>query len=222
MDKAKAFLSMAFLAIALELVLIPVCAGDGINTVYVSNYFISMGETFNVSIDLTASADTPVKGWEFKLRYDPTILRANSVTNGKFFGEKEEFYINGVINNTAGTLINIYSVDLNHTMETDDGTLAIISFTVIGEGESYLELYDVGICNETNYVPRQVVNGSASFRPQWDLNQDRICNLLDCQRMAMKYGQRQRAPFNAEDLDKDGLVSIKDFVMLAKHYGETY
>ena len=211
------------LVLGIALLTLTVMGDQNINTVYCGNYFVgNIGESVVATIDCTAYPDLPVKGWELKVRFDPDVVQAVSVEEGDIFQDHMTFFYGGEIDNANGTIINIYAVDLNKTMITETGSVVKITFTVVGQGDSPLELYDVGVCNDSAYVERVVMNGSISFRPVWDLNEDGTCNLDDLQLIAGKLGMRQCNPFLDEDLNKDGVVMLDDLILCAKHWGETY
>lgn len=225
MDKTiKGVTCLVSLALGIALLTLTVVGDRNINTVSIGNYFAGdIGETIVVTIDCTAYQDLPLKGWELKLSFNPDVVQVVSVEQGDFFGDHMTFFIEGVIDNVNGTIINMYSVDMNKTMVTDSGSLAVITFTVVGSGDCPLHLYDVGVCNDSAYVEKGVMDGSISFRHLWDLNEDGTCNILDVRLMALKYGHKTgRNPYAPEDLNQDGLVTINDFVLLACHWGESY
>jgi len=134
------------------------------NLVYVSpsNQVVSPQESFDISI--YCEPDQPIKSFEFKLSFDSSLIEANSVTEGDIFSGYSTFFNSGVINNTAGTIINVYGLILGNGNVTDPGSLANISFTAKDvSGISYLNLYDFGVTNETSYVSISVTNGTVQI-----------------------------------------------------------
>ena len=130
------------------------------NLVYVSpsSQVVSPQESFDISI--YCEPDQPIKSFEFKLSFDSSLIEANSVTEGDIFNGYSTYFNSGVINNTAGTIINVYGLILGEGNVTDPGTLVTISFTsksVIGTSD--VSLYDVGITNETDYISILISDG---------------------------------------------------------------
>lgn len=124
------------------------------------NKLIMPMETFTVDIYCVPSE--PVVAYEFRIAFDPTVLQANSVTKGDFFGDFDTIFNNGIINNTAGTIIHIYEVEWPTAQGnvSTPGVFATISFTaLISCEESVLDLYDTGVTNEHNYIEIEVNDG---------------------------------------------------------------
>jgi len=119
-----------------------------------SDNVYSIGETFDVTV--WCKPTQPIKAFEFMIEYDPTILQANSVTEGNIFSGYTTFFNPGIINNTAGKIINIYNLIIGLFNITESGSFVDISFTAIDTGTSYLDLYKVGVTNETQYIPISV------------------------------------------------------------------
>jgi hypothetical protein len=104
---------------------------------------VGVGDVFTISISIAGATD--LTGWQFDLRFDPTIVRADSVTEGSFlsaFGMT--LFSPGVIDNSTG-LISIVSgsfVDLS-PYPFGDGVLAEIEFTALALGVSQLDFSNV-------------------------------------------------------------------------------
>lgn len=140
-------------------------AGDGeaiLVSIDPATQSISPGETFNVSVYCVPNQ--PIKSFEFKLSFDASLVQANSVSEGDIFDGYTTFFNNGNINNTAGTILNIYNLIVGAGTVSDPGTLVTISFTALDvTGTSYLNLSDVGVTNTTEYLPVSVSNGDVSI-----------------------------------------------------------
>jgi len=138
--------------------------GDGDDTlVGISpvNSTVSPGQTFTVNVSCTPGQ--PIKSFEFQLSFNASLLQANSVSEGDIFDGYTTFFNDGTINNTAGTVTNIYDLIVGAGSVSDAGTLVSVSFTVLSTtGSSPLLLSSVGVTNETGYVPIVVSNGTVS------------------------------------------------------------
>ena len=120
-----------------------------------SSQTVASGEEF--TIDAYCIPGQPIKGFEFKLSFDATILRANSVSEGNFFYGFESDFNEGIIDNDAGTIIFIFSAIMQQIGNTSEpGTLATISFTALSDGIVDIDFIDdgwTGICDEKGYLP---------------------------------------------------------------------
>jgi hypothetical protein len=110
----------------------------------------TIGQQIVVSIDCHPSS--PVKAYEFKVRFNQSLYRADNVSEGDFFDGYDTFFSGGIIDNVNGTIINVYDVILGKGNITDDGTLVKITFTCLDVQTSPLILYDVGVTNESQYI----------------------------------------------------------------------
>jgi hypothetical protein len=123
---------------------------------------ISTGQTFILNVSCTP--DQSIKLYEFKVSFNPTILHANSVTEGNIFSGYTTFFNPGIINNTAGTIVNVYGVIVGSGGVSSSGNCAYISFTAhLTSGTSAVDLYNVGVTDETAYVPITVTNGDVTI-----------------------------------------------------------
>jgi uncharacterized repeat protein (TIGR02543 family) len=128
-----------------------------------ANKTVSAGQTFTISIACTPGQS--IKSYELRLSFNPTLLQANSVTEGTIFAGYTTFFNAGTINNTAGTINDIYGLIVGPGGVTNPGSLVSLSFTAqAASGTTAISLFDVGITNETAYVPITVTNGTVTLR----------------------------------------------------------
>ena len=109
----------------------------------------------NFTIDITLSPSEPVKAWELKIRYDHSLLELLSIREGNFFQGYETFYIN---NRSIA-----YDLILGHGNVSTPGIIAKAVFKPLGEGNAFVQVYDVGITNETRYLPLTILNGTVTI-----------------------------------------------------------
>lgn len=127
------------------------------------NKTVSAGQTF--SIDIMCTPGQNIKSYELKLSYDPSLLQANSVTEGTIFTGYTTFFNAGTINNTQGTIVNVYGLIVGAGTVSNPGTFVSLSFTAQAtSGTTTIDLYDVGVTNQTAYVPITVTNGTITLR----------------------------------------------------------
>jgi hypothetical protein len=106
---------------------------------------VGVGATFVVPIRVSGAVS--LESWQFDLAFDPSLLQANSVTEGPFLsvgGTKQTSFGEGVIDNTTGvvSLVTAGFVDLD-PYPSGDGILAEVEFTALANGLSPLTLSDV-------------------------------------------------------------------------------
>lgn len=190
-------------------------------SVYENALVCDVGQQVNISI--MCHPFEPIKGVELKIRFNPLFYRADSVTVGSMFDGVETFFSGGQINNSDGTIVNIFVVVLGPgIMVSQDGSIVNVALTCLQLESSPLELYDVGLCNETGYINVTVTNGVIKTAKPWDVNKDCSINFLDFIRLAVSYGQHGTPGWIHEDVNHDGVINIRDFVAVSNHFGETY
>jgi uncharacterized repeat protein (TIGR02543 family) len=165
-DKKGSFLSTFCIILLLLMIIVPPpISADSPTLVQVNpaSKTVSAGQTFSISISCTPGQT--IKSYELKLSFNPTLLHANSVTEGTIFTGYTTFFNDGTINNTAGTIIDIYGLIVGAGGVTSPGSLVSLSFTAqAASGTTTIGLYDVGVTNDTAYVPITVTNGTVTLR----------------------------------------------------------
>jgi hypothetical protein len=151
--KITLFLTV-FVIVLLFITIVPFAVkADGPTLVQVSpsNTTVSALQTFSLNISCIPSQ--PIKSFELKISFDPSLLQANSVTEGTIFSGHTTFFNDGTIDNIAGTIINIYNLIIGPENVSNPGTLVTISFTAkTFSGTSTIDLYDVGVTDDLGYV----------------------------------------------------------------------
>lgn len=118
-----------------------------------------------VTLDIICTPGQSIKSYELKLSFNPALLQANSVSEGTIFTGYTTFFNPGVINNTAGTIVNVYNLIVGAGVVSNPGTLVSLSFTAqAASGTTIISLFNVGVTNETAYVPITVTNGTVILR----------------------------------------------------------
>lgn len=170
-EKKNTFLLTASTVMLILLMIVPPpVRADGPTLVQVSpaNTTVSAGQTFTLTIACTPGQT--IKSYELKLSFDPSLVQANSVTEGTIFSGYTTFFNAGIINNTAGTIVDVYGLIVGAGGVTNQGSLVTLSFTArAASGTTTIGLFHVGVTNETAYVPITVANGTVTLR-QFTLN----------------------------------------------------
>jgi hypothetical protein len=186
--------------------------------------FIPMDTTF--SINVYCKTAQPIKAYEFKMSFDPTKLQAVSVSEGDFFLGYATFFMPGTINNTAGTIVNIYDLIMGLGNISTPGVFVTVTFrTLNSTGVSDITIYDEGICNETMYVPYQKKNGKIQIYSgcqPWDVSEDGVIDLLDISAVIAYYGSTCRQGSERWDVKANGICDLGDLGTVISHYGEMY
>ncbi len=124
-----------------------------------ASQIVGPDQSFNVNVYCTPGQ--PIKAFEFKISFDESLISANEVTEGDIFDGYTTFFNAGTIDNSSGTIIDIYGLILGAGNVSDPGILVNISFVSKSTtGISSLSLYEVGITNESEYVSISLTNGT--------------------------------------------------------------
>lgn len=79
------------------------CAFSNANYVSPASLDVTVGQTFAVDIDVDNIPD--LFAYQFTLNFDPTVLAADSITEGALFaGTNNSFFLSGTIDNSAGNI----------------------------------------------------------------------------------------------------------------------
>ena len=101
---------------------------------------ISVGQMFAVDINVGSVAD--LYDYQFSLAFDPTLLQADSVTEGALFaGTGNSFFLPGTIDNSSGAItLNYDTLFGPGPGVTGPGTIAVAEFTALANGSSSIDL----------------------------------------------------------------------------------
>jgi hypothetical protein len=180
-----------------------------------------------------------LKGWQFNITYDPTILRGINVIEGNFlkdFGltfavgmwSYNDTYLgienNMGIHNEAG-YVKLACTILGSGIYADgQGVLATITFEVVGQGNCELRFDPT----QTRLLKSELINGevivtdlpftihnpvhfsSALFG---DLNGDSIVDIFDIVLVCKNFGKTEPREY---DFNKDGVIDIIDVMRVAQ------
>lgn len=126
---------------------------------------IGPGEAFTVEI--YCDPGEPVRAFEANFQFDPTLFEINTVVQGTLFTGYPSFFSEGVIDNTEGTVSNILGVILGSGNVTTNGTLLTVPCTAKETlGSSTIDLYNVGLTDETQYVSLVINDGLVTVASQ--------------------------------------------------------
>jgi len=205
---------------------------------------IMPSNSFTISIK-TDYNESDLVGWQFTLSYDARVLHGVNVTNGDLLNEDKYphvSFIPGNFDNTAGTLsltaAIFFFINPPPPTATGPGTLANVTFMVVGYGTSNITLgsetkligyyegepfppspepqYEIPVKLRHGYFTN-VLPGDADL--DGDVDSDDVFTYV-----APAYGSKIGDPnYNPNcDFDRDGNVDSDDvFTYLAPNYGKT-
>jgi hypothetical protein len=125
---------------------------------------IPFSESF--TIDVYCEQNDPIKSFELKILFNPLYLEAISVAEGDIFNGFVTFFNPGVIDNIAGVIDGVFCSIMGQGNVTNPGSFVSISFNAkSNEGSSYIELYNVGVTNESEYLSIDINNGIVIVHP---------------------------------------------------------
>ena len=186
----------------------------------------AIGEQLTINVNIVAGKN--VGGYQVSVGFDPTALRYVESANRNYL-PPSVFVVPPVVSEnlrrdpSTWKLVSEPTVTLGATAlagtGNGDGTLATVTFKVLGAKESLLLLSDVILTDSDGeplpYLSFGGVVTEAQIRPE-DVNSDGVVNILDLVKVAARFGQ---ATEETEDVNRDGIVNIVDLVKIAGAIG---
>jgi hypothetical protein len=131
-----------------------------------ANRTVTSGQDFtlNVSID---PKGTGLAGAQLNLAVNKSIIRINNIIEGNLFkqGGASTLFNGGVIDNTKGTVVNIYGAIIGSSNVTTKGTFITINATAVGtSGMSGFNLSNIMITDQLGAsVVYSLINGTINI-----------------------------------------------------------
>lgn len=116
------------------------------------NVTYSQDFLLNVSIDPKGAA---IAGAQLNLAFNKSILKINNILEGNLFkqGGASTMFNSGIIDNTNGTVANIYGAIFGSSNLTTQGTFIIINATAIGaSGRSGIDLSNIMVSDPAGAI----------------------------------------------------------------------
>jgi hypothetical protein len=185
---------------------------------------IHIGDTFTVQ--LNAENLTDLAGWQFDVSFDPTLLEAIKVSEGDLLKTDggTTFFQKGTIDNAAGKITGLRSVQLGGNGVTGTGTLLSLTFSAKTSGETQLALRNFNFGSITGEAiavePYDAFITISEQLTLGDINRDGQVNVLDMILVARYFGGSATANPRV-DLNQDGTINILDLIIVAQHLGES-
>jgi hypothetical protein len=133
-------------------------------TISVSPATVTSQVGYNFIINITISDVTDLYGWEYKLKWNNTLLDATNSTEGPFLKSGGDTFFSAKINNTAGSMLVDCTLLGNVPGVSGNGTLASVTFFVKNSGECPLDLYNTTLINSLEQaILHQTIDGYGYF-----------------------------------------------------------
>jgi hypothetical protein len=133
-----------------------------------SNINVIQGQNFdlNVSID---PLGIPIAGIQMDILYNSSLVKINTIREGNLFTQNGaiSYFNSGIVNNSAGAAVNIYSFIIGKNSISTPGTFIVFNMTAKGmAGTSKINLSNVIISDPNGkQVPLIVYNASVTIKP---------------------------------------------------------
>jgi len=234
------FLGMLTLAFKIKLVsaIVPLYPAIYVDPPIVEN--IMPGN--NVTVSINTNYTGLISAYQFTLSYNASVLHGINVTNGDIITTDKTplaQFIPGTFDNTEGTLsltgAFIFIVDGPIPSVWGPGTLADVTFTVVGYGTSNITLgpetrlwgwppypwEDPPIILDAESMPDHIGHGFFSNKIPGDIDGDYYVGSADFSILAGAYGTSVGNPVYVPeaDINCDGYIGSADLSILAGNYG---
>ena len=148
-------------------------AGPVISAPFVT---VGVGDTFTIPVLITGATD--LTSWQFDLAFDPTLVRANSVTEGPFLsssGTQSTLFVPGFIDNGGGHILGVTDLFTDISPPpSGGGVLANIEFTALAPGVSpltfskvFLNLSGQGFSTVNGQITVTLANTAIPTLTEW-------------------------------------------------------
>ena len=159
-----------------------------------SQPIIDAGDTF--TLEISAEDIYNLAGWQFDIEFDRTVLEAVEVNEGDFLktGGGATFFQRGTIDNRLGKIRGLSAARLSEDGVSGTGTLLSVTFTAKAAGQTQLRLDNFQLASITG-------------KPI-DAGPHEVVITVE-------------GEHTTGDVNRDGLVSILDMVLVARQFGKT-
>ncbi len=128
-----------------------------------SNQTFASGETFDLTV-LIDPMGTYIAGARLDIAFNRDIIKVNRITEGNLFKQNNAntFFNSGVVNDSEGTVTNIYGVIIENSNVSNPGIFITINLTMINSsGSSGINLLNVEITDPNgSFIEVNVTNGT--------------------------------------------------------------
>jgi hypothetical protein len=162
----------SFLLISFMLLIILLFSGlssaQSILSVESSQPTLEAGEEATISIHL--DPDASVKSFEFGISFNQSLLEVSDEAIGDFFDGFTIFSSTGSVDNTNGLITGVYALIMGDGDVSSEGVLYSFNVTAletIGDKTASVQVFDMGITNDTRYLPLTTQNLSVTVNTSY-------------------------------------------------------
>ncbi len=205
----------------LMILLLAASIGQALSNVNVqpASVEVNLDNTLVVYVNVTPGAQ--IAGMQTNIKYNPANIRIDYIQEGNLFTRNlTTFFSPGQINNSAGTVINIFDTILGAYSTNVMGTFITIHATPLVQGSSStIELYNVKIAKPNGTAePVSWTNTTVVItNPSYDVNMDGMIDILDLTIVASHFGEYTVGRWDANGIPP---VDIYDLVHITQNYSE--
>ncbi len=157
------FLFLLFTGLIVSTSLIGVVSAQTLVSISPLTQQIDEGQSFTISVYV--EPDAPASGGQLNLQFDNSLVNVINITEGNLLNQDgaSTIFNSGTIDNSQGTVTDVYAVILGKSNVTSSGTFLSIDLVALNKsGTSAFELSDVIISNsEGQSLPITTINGNA-------------------------------------------------------------
>jgi len=215
-----------FLGICLYEANVEIALCAPITTISVDPPTVSVvGNTFTISINVSGVVD--LYGWEFKLRWNSTLLDVAGVTEGAFLKQGGNTFFANKTDNVNGYVLVDCTLIGDISGVTGDGILAIVEFHIENDGETSLDIYDSTLVSSLEQpIIHQSTDGYGyfTFVLLGDTNEDGTVDIYDVVTVAIAFGSKPGDTNwnpDADVAEPYGEIDIYDVVTVTMDFGKT-
>ena len=185
---------------------------------------IHVGDTF--TLDLRAENIYNLAGWQFDIAFERTVLEAVEVNEGDFLktGGGATFFQRGTIDNRLGKIRGLSAARLSEDGVSGIGTLLSVTFTAKTVGQTQLRLENFQLAAITGVsIPAGPHEVVITVEGQLVTGDVNRDGLVSILDMVLVARQfGKTVPANSEvDINGDGIVNILDLILVSQNMGES-
>ncbi len=179
------------------------------------------------TININVSGVVDLYGWEFRLRWNSTLLDVTSVTEGTFLKQGGDTFFASKTDNAQGYIMVDCTLIGDISGISGDGILAVVKFNIENSGETVLDLYDSTLVSSLEQpIIHQSTDGYGYFTYilLGDINDDGVVDIYDVVTVAIAFGSKPGdANWNpeADIVEPYGEIDVYDVVTVATEFGKT-
>lgn len=187
---------------------------------------VTIGGTI-VTININVSGVVDLYGWEFRLRWNSTLLDVTGITEGTFLKQGGDTFFASKTDNAVGYIMVDCTLIGDISGVSGNGILAVVKFDIEDSGETVLDLYDSTLVSSLEQpIIHQSTDGYGYFTYVLlgDINDDGVVDIYDVVTVAIAFGSKPGdANWNpeADIVEPFGEIDVYDVVTVATEFGKT-